>query len=109
MSSDHCEAGAKTDMLDCLSLTKSPSGNKQRQIVHYASPRSQKGSNEKSARSARNILAPLENLRYSDLVYLLNILKLQRAKFEDSDSSRNKWVADIQLALSVAISGSATN
>ena len=95
MSSDQCDGGAKTDILDCLSLTKSPSGNKQKHIEHYASPRSQSGSNQKSARSARNILAPLENLRYSDLVYLLNILKLQRAKFEDKDKSRNKWISDI--------------
>ena len=46
----------------------------------------------------------MRNLRYSDLVYLLNILKLQRAKFEDKDCSRNRWLEDIQLAISVAMS-----
>ena len=106
MSSDVCSGGDKTEVYE--SKSKSPSGKKQRQVDCYSPHHSQKGSNQKSARSERNVLAPLENLRYSDLVYLLNILKLQRAKFEDSDCSRDKWVGDIQLALSVAISGPAT-
>lgn len=57
----------------------------------------------------------LKNLRYSDLIYLLNILKLQRSKNADHmklgnktdvswDEAREQWVTDLQLALSVAIS-----
>ena len=42
MSSDQCDGGAN---IDCLSLNKSPSGNKQKPIEHYVSPRSQSGSN----------------------------------------------------------------
>ena len=54
------------------------------------------------------------NLRYSDLIYLLNILKLQRSKNAESfklgraevswDEAREQWVTDLQLALSVAVS-----
>ena len=57
----------------------------------------------------------LMNLRYSDLIYLLNILKLQRSKNAESiqmgarqeiswEQAREQWSKDLQLALSVAIS-----
>jgi len=52
----------------------------------------------------------LMKLRYSDLIYLLNILKLQRSKSSDMrsettwEAAREQWINDIQLALSVAVS-----
>ena len=57
-----------------------------------------------SDEKATDILDPLRNLRYSDLVYLLNILKLQRAKSEEKDFSRSKWLEDIRLSIQVAMS-----
>ena len=56
----------------------------------------------------------LVKLRFSDLIYLLNILKLQRSKSAEKmlngqqdlpwEEAREQWVNDLQLALSVAVS-----
>ena len=58
------------------------------------------------------ILDPLTRLKYTDLVYLLNILKLQAAKKSDSlAQTRDEWIADLELALSIvqSTSGNITN
>ena len=54
-----------------------------------------------------DVLEPITKLKYTDLVYLLNILKLQAAKRSGKSSavnmvqSRDEWIADFELALSI--------
>ena len=67
-----------------------------------------------SEQTEADAVQTLVNLRYSDLIYLLNILKLQRSKNAESfqvgkppvswEDAREQWVTDLQLALSVAVS-----
>jgi hypothetical protein len=54
-----------------------------------------------------NVLEPIAKLKYTDLVYLLNILKLQAAKKSDNlAQTRNDWIADFELAISIVQSTS---
>lgn len=54
-----------------------------------------------------NVLEPIAKLKYTDLVYLLNILKLQAAKKSDNlAQTRDEWIADFELALSIVQSTS---
>jgi hypothetical protein len=53
------------------------------------------------------VLEPIAKLKYTDLVYLLNILKLQAAKKSDNlAQTRDEWIADFELALSIVQSTS---
>ena len=59
------------------------------------------------------------SLRYSDVIYLLNILKLQRARHSETDDgqqkvptitpeqAREQWIEDLTAALSVAANADA--
>jgi hypothetical protein len=50
-------------------------------------------------------LEPLTRLKHTDLVYLLNILKLQAAK-RNNFLTFNDWVSDCELAFSIVQSSS---
>ena len=49
-------------------------------------------------------------LRFTDFIYLLNILKLQRAKLVEGEEEMSKeevleqWISDLHLALSIVLS-----
>jgi len=53
------------------------------------------------------VLEPITKLKYTDLVYLLNILKLQAAKkSEKLMQTKEEWISDFELALSIVQSSS---
>lgn len=53
------------------------------------------------------MLEPITKLKYTDLVYLLNILKLQAAKRNDNlAQNKEEWISDFELALSIVQSSS---
>jgi hypothetical protein len=53
------------------------------------------------------VLEPITKLKYTDLVYLLNILKLQAAKkSEKLMQTKEEWTSDFELALSIVQSSS---
>ena len=64
----------KADLLESIAYQKSPSGRQSTKVVKTSLQMDQ---------AETDAIQTFTSLRYSDLIYLLNILKLQRSKKND--------------------------
>ena len=115
ISTDSLHEPMRNDLAESLAYTKSPSGNQKIGNLVERSPSFNTALEPQiSKEQEKEAIQTLMKLRFSDLIYLLNILKLQRSKSADAtqngklessvDDARSLWINDLQLALSVAVS-----
>lgn len=117
ISTDSLHEPLRNDLVDTLAYTKSPSGNQKIGNFVERSPSFNTAvETQVTKEQEKEAIQTLMKLRFSDLIYLLNILKLQRSKSKDAqtnvvaskqdqnaDSARQLWISDLSLALSVAV------
>ena len=84
ISTDSLHEPLRNDLVDTLTYTKSPSGNQKIGNFVERSPSFNTAVEAQVTKEQeKEAIQTLMKLRFSDLIYLLNILKLQRSKSKD--------------------------